>query len=637
MSVVMGVAFAVMGGVTFILSKVGFTNIMKGVIAIPVLATAIMLSSHILSAGNYAEYPSLGWSLGVAASVAAFGVGAALLGPMVFGPQALVFAAGLVAVLGVAATIVAASHILAAGNYAKYPSLGWSTSVALSMGAFTAGMVLLGGMIVASFGVGALALKAGSDAVLGVAQTIVDASFILAKGNWKKGPTVAWSTGVAIALGAFSPVYGMLLKNAPGLFSKGGGVGPEEFSTAIVTVSEGIIKAASIFSKNKTAWKNGPTKEWATGVGIALGAFAPVYAMLLKNSEIFSSGVGPKEFSAAIVTVSNGIIAAAKVFAKNKAPFKEGMYPSVKWGQGVGGALLAFAPVFTALSKDTGFFTSGDEVITNMVNGVLRIAGAIVGVAKKFSDPKVSWTSYPGANWSKMVKNSVVSYVNAAKEIDEMGVNNWSLSVLQSTVEKLVRVAKLMSINSKHFNADINPNFMKSISSNLYFYMAVAEKLSAKQGGLGSMLKGAFKGDPMINMANGMVHLAKAYDKLAASLTKLGTAMNGINDKKISQMQKMSRIKADGGGNSYSAAGASPVSVISGGSFFGTSVASPGATAVKKPAVGSAKGGKYGDVTKQNDMMIELLIELNNKLAPGSTLDAMAQKKLSEKKDSALQ
>jgi hypothetical protein len=420
------------------------------------------------------------------------------------------------------------------------------------------------------------------------------------------------------------------------LFSKGGGVGPEEFSTAIVTVSEGIIKAASIFAQNKTAWKNGPTKEWATGVGIALGAFAPVYAMLLKNSEIFSSGLGPKEFSAAIVTVSKGIITAAGVFADNTAPFKEGMYPSAEWGRGVGGALTAFAPVFTALSNDTGFFTSKDDVINGMVNGILRIAGAIVGVAKKFSDPKVSWTSYPSANWSKMVKNGVVSYVNTAKEIDEMNVDIWSLYKLQSTVEKLVKVAKLISMNSKHFNAKINPNFMKSLSSNLYYYMEVAENLSSKKGGLGSMF-GAFKGDPMINMANGMVYLAKAYDKLAASLTKLGTAMNGINDKKISQMQRMSSIKADGGSNRYSAnAGASPVSVISGGSFFGTSVASPVTAAIKKPGAGSANAGKYGDLAKQNDMMIELLIELNNKLAPGSTLDAMAQKKLSEKKNSSL-
>ena len=645
MSVVMGIAFIVMGGVTYVLGKIGFTNIMKGVLAIPVLATAIMLSSHILSAGNYADYPSLGWSFGVGSSLLVFGGAAYALGSIIMtGIGGVALLAGAAGVLGVAATIVAASHILAEGSYTKYPSLGWSTSVALSLGAFTTGMVLLGGMIIASFGIGAAALAAGSEAVLGVAQTIVDTSFILAKGKWTKGPTVAWASGVAIALAAFSPIYAMLMANGVAKIFGGGGIGPEDFSTAITTVSKGIIDAASFFAdpKNKGVWKGGPTKEWAEGVGTAIGAFSPVYGMLLANGiadMIGGGGIGPEEFSSAIVTVSKGIITAAKEFADNTAPFAEGTYPSAKWGEGVGGALLAFAPVFKALSEDTGIFKSEDKVISGMVNGILRIAGAIVGVAKKFSDPKVSWTSYPNANWSKMVKNSVVSYVNVAKEIDEMDVDNWTLHKLHSTVERLVKVAKLMSMNSKHFNAKINPNFMKSISSNLYFYMAVAEKLSSKQGGLGSMLKGAFKGDPMINMANGMVHLAKAYDKLAVSLTKLGAAMNGINDKKISQMERMTRINSNKSKEPTSAVGGVLSSIFSGGSTS-TDVAPPvsvvSPVSVGKKSEGGSKG-KYGDISRQNDMMIELLRELNAKLGEGSNIDSAMIKNLSEKKDSALQ
>jgi hypothetical protein len=238
-----------------------------------------------------------------------------------------------------------------------------------------------------------------------------------------------------------------------------------------------------------------------------------------------------------------------------------------------------------------------------------------------------------------MVKSGVVSYVTTAKEIDEMGVDNWTLYTLQSTVERLVKVAKLISMNSKHFNAKINPNFMKSISSNLYYYMAVAENLSSKQGGLGSMLKGAFKGDPMINMANGMVHLAKAYDKLAASLTKLGTAMNGINDKKISQMERMTRINSNKNEQPTSAVGNMLSSVFGGGSPSAdvaspVSVASP-VNVGKKAAAGSK--GKYGDTGKQNDMIIELLRELNAKLGEGSNIDSAMIKNLSEKKDSALQ
>lgn len=642
-----GLAIVVFGAIGWVLMKIGsISTYIKGGIAILAVATTIMAASHILAVGNYKKYPKLSWAIGVAASIAAFGVAAALLGPMVFGPQALVFGAGLLAVLGVAATIMAASHILAEGKYTKYPTLGWSMGVALSLAAFTTGMVLLGGMIVASFGIGALALEAGSEAVLGVAQTIVDASYILAKGKWGKGPTVAWSSGVAIALGAFSPIYKMLMNNAPGLFTKGGGVGPDDFAKAIVTVTRGIITAANEFAspKNKNIWKNGPTKAWATGVGIALGAFAPVYGMLMNNAAMKAvtgkGGVGPEDFSKAILTVTKGIITAAEEFARNTAPFKEGMYPSKQWGEGVGAALNAFAPVFRALSEDTGWFTSGDDVINGMVNGVLRMASAIVGVALMFSQDGLKWDSYPSQDWAKNIKSSVLSYIDTAKSIDSMEVDWMTLSNMDNLVRKLTTTARLFGINEKYFNTKINPNFMRSISSNLFYYMAVAERLKSKQGGIGSMLKGALMGDPITNIANGMVQLAKAYDRLAISLNKLGASMKGIDDKKISQMERMSRIRVKTESKGFfGAIGDAIGSAFGGGSAAAVSApamappsSSPGGKKEAKPKV-----GKYGDIHKQNDMIIELLMELNGKLGPGSSIDSVMQKKLTEKKDSNLQ
>ena len=152
----------------------------------------------------------------------------------------------------------------------------------------------------------------------------------------------------------------------------------------------------------------------------ALGAFAPVYMMLLENAPgIFSKGggVGPEDFAKAVMTVTRGIIAAAGVFAENTAQFEEGKYPSVKWGQGVGAALNAFSPVFTALSKDTGWFTSGDEVINNMVNGIVRIAGAIVRVARKFEWSKMKWDSTPTKDWSWNVSKAIKSYVKMVSDI----------------------------------------------------------------------------------------------------------------------------------------------------------------------------------------------------------------------------
>ena len=423
--------------------------------------------------------------------------------------------------------------------------------------------------------------------------------------------------------------------------------------------------------------------------------------MLLKNAPgIFSKGggVGPNEFAKAIVTVTKGIIAAAGEFAKNTAPFKEGMYPSVQWGQGVGAALNAFAPVFKALSQDTGWFTSGDDVINNMVNGVVKIAGAIVRVAQKFEWSKMKWDSTPTKAWSWNVSNAIKTYAKLAAEVGEdlflsnlylpMKVVNSMVTVgkiidknkkafssylnpsfvpiLATSVKGYVKltefvtsspamllndtgvknIAAQMSLtaaivgkNAKYFNAKIDPNFMKSVASNLFYYMAVAKKLEAQRGGLGSMVKNALGGNPMTNMANGMILLAKAYDKLASSITKMGTAMNNINDKKLSQMERMSRIKTKTESKGFFGSLGETVGSVAGavvGAAAGVTMVSSGGGGAgarkEKPRV-----GKYGDIHKQNDMIIDMLRELNEKLGPGSSIDTVMQKKLTEKKDSSLQ
>lgn len=723
-SLFVGLSIVVFGVIAWGLMKLGgVATYIKGGIAVLIVAAAVMATSHIVNAGNYKNYPKLGWTIGVGASLVAFGIAMGVLGLIVTSGVGLaVLAAGALGVLAVAATIVATSHILAKGKYAsgKYPSLGWSMGVGLALTAFGGGMVLLGGLIIASFGIGGLMLAAGAKAVLTVAETIVKASHILARGKWKKGPTVEWASGVAIALGAFMPVYQMLMNNGIMKIFGGGGVGPADFAKAIVTVTKGILTAASEFAspKNKGVWKKGPTKEWATGVGIALGAFAPIYGMLMNNGimKIFGGGgigpkdfakaivtvsqgiitaakefaspdnkgvwkkaptkewatgvglalkafmpvyamlmnnanmkaftgkggVGPAAFASAVVTVSKGIIAAAKEFAKNTAPFKDGMYPSVKWGQGVGAALQAFAPVFKALHEDAGLFTSGQEVIDNMVNGIVSIAGAIVRVAKKFSDPDISWKSYPDKNWATHIKMTTLRYLWAVKKVNEQGIDYISLSVFDSLVDRLARTARIMGKNQQYFNAKINPNFMKSISSNLFYYMAVAEKLRSKQGGVGSMIKGALMGDPITNIANGMLQLAKAYDKLAISLKKLGSSMNGINDKKIAQMERMAKLSKGQSKGLMGSIGDAVGSVVgaAGGLVSGAmNMVTPGGGG---PGSGKAtkerpKVGKYGDIHRQNDMIIDLLMDLNSKIGAGSNIDTAMLKKINEKKDSKLQ
>ena len=268
-------AIGVFGGLSFLLMKIGgLTTYIKGSLAIVLLATTMMVSSHIIAMGNYGNYPSPRWALGVGGSLLGFGLAAIGLGLAMMFDGGLTLLLGSVAVLGVALTIVGVSHIIAKGNYSKYPSMAWIGGVGLTMTGFTLAMITLGGLIVGSFGLGAVALAAGSNAVLSVARTMVKTSFILQNGKWTGGPTKAWSEGVSIALGAFMPVYDMLLDSNAiwGSITGSKGVTPQKFGKAIEAITKSIVLAAIILGSFPGVWKGGPTKEWSEGVGIAIGA-----------------------------------------------------------------------------------------------------------------------------------------------------------------------------------------------------------------------------------------------------------------------------------------------------------------------------------------------------------------------------
>ena len=240
-----------------VLSQLSLGDVIKGALIIPILATAIMISSLILDIGEYKNYPGLGWVAGVSLSLLTFGLGAIALGIAVFGPQALVFAAGLAAIIGVAGTIVAVSSILKNGKYDNPGMLNWAVATSLLFATFTPVMLLLGAAALASTIISAFGpnpWEMAKTAIEDVAKTIVSASVILSDGyvdkngtkvkpNYKSGPTKDWTESVAIALGAFSPVHGMLMKNSLLSFLGIGGVGPDDFTNAIKTVSQGIVKA----------------------------------------------------------------------------------------------------------------------------------------------------------------------------------------------------------------------------------------------------------------------------------------------------------------------------------------------------------------------------------------------------------
>jgi hypothetical protein len=618
--VAFGLAAVVLGSIA--MSGFGALAILAGAAMILVVAATVVATSKILNKGSYDKFPPLLWALGTTAVMLPFGMAAVALGMIsISGIGAIAIAAGLLAILLIAETVVSTSKILNKGKYSGGPSYDWTLSTGLVMTGFGLAVLTLGTFIVGTLGLGWIALEAGAAAVDLVAESIVSASKILQKGKYSGGPTKEWAEGISISLGAFSPIYGMLMMS--GIFSLfgGGGVSPDDFAAAIETVSEGIVTAAGFFADNKSAFVNGPAKEWAEGVGTAIGAFAPVFQVLQDSAPgLFSSG-GPtvEDMSRAIMTISSGIVDAAKFFADpeiSKLFNTEGSYPSKKWGEGVGAALNAFAPVFKSMSEDSGWFTSGDDVVDGMVRAVSHISRAMVNAAITFTslDPS-AWGAYPTTSWGKGVGASVDSFLEVVDAVsgvsifdtinlrsvmvDMVGIAKllyrsqkfFSFSIsddfvakisknvlgyaeltkqlekaltitekktislgflgdvsittkraadtstINKVVNQMVMTAGILYKNRRFFDNKIDPDFMKSVSSNVMDYARLAKSLALDSDS--SALDELLGVDPISRAAKGMVKIASAYDKLASAIKGFSGALNGLDGGKVNMFRSL--------------------------------------------------------------------------------------------------
>ena len=392
-----GLAALALGAVIVGTLGLGGLAIAAGLLATIGIAKTIVKVDKIINSGTYSKYPGLKWILGVGASMTGFGLAAITLGSFILGTLGLgglAIKAGLVATESIAKTIVKVDKIIAGGSYSKGPGYKWVAGVGTVMTTFGLAAVTLGGFILGTLGLGGLAIKAGLTAVESIAKSIVSADKILATGDYTKGPKASWSSGISMALAAFSPIYEILLKNS-GWFKSG--VSPKQYAEAIRTISQGIVDAADFFGKAKTSFQNGPPIAWADGVSKALGAFFPIYEILLKNSGWFKSGVSPKQYAEAIKTISQGITDAADYFGKAKASFQNG--PPVAWADGVSKALGAFTPIYIILLKNSGWFKSGVSP-KQYAEAIKTISQGIVDAAGIFAKAKVAFQNPPPIKWA---------------------------------------------------------------------------------------------------------------------------------------------------------------------------------------------------------------------------------------------
>ena len=700
-----GLSIVVFGAVSWALMQIGnVATYVQGAVSIVVLAAAIMATSLILSLGNYKKYPSFKWTLGVGLALAAFGVGAILLGSQVMNPF---FYGGLAVILVVAATVVAASHILALGNYKKYPTAKWGLGVGLALGGFGVGAVLLGTQVLNPF------FYAGLGMILLVSGTIVAASHILAKGNYKKFPTVAWGKGVGLALGGFglgAVLLGIQVLNP--FFGSG--------LKKIKQVAQTIVDVSHIFTKGN--WKQFPDTKWAKGISALFKAMDPVFKTISNYDGLFGSF---DDIVDGLLRVSDGMVLLSMKFA-NSANWK---YPPLKWGEGVSKNIMKYVNLSNFVSDKLDFisfssirslvgemamtakilkrhetdfsfvmpenfmkilaqnifkyvsigkqlerlltveekksisfgflgkleYTSSRMVDTSLIN---RIASQMVITASILKKGEKNFKFVMPANYVKNLSTNLTGYAKLGREIEKLmtveekksisfgflGSFTYTArrtvdsSLVNRVANELVTTAVIMSKGAKYMT-DVNPNFMKNLAPNILYYAKLSAMLRKEQG-VGTFVKNMFFGDPITNVANGMIKLAKAYDRLAKSLRGFGGAIRGMDGEKLKQFRGMtSNIAVLSALDSKMFDNMLTV-LESRSSVFAKMLnaqapAPTGRSSVdlkKKEGPGKEKKGKHGDSHAQMDILIEMMAVLISQIGSGSTLDDFLQKKLTEKK-----
>ena len=515
-----------------VLSKLTILEVLKGAAMLLIIAGTITVASWILNEGTYEKYPDVFWAAGVGLSLGVFGLATVALGAVALtGIGAAAFLVGLPMIVTLAATIVETSRILAGGNFQVPGMLEWAVATAILYATFTPIVLIMGAVGMAAkaieFFSGVNPLVVAGEMILTMAQTMVDVSYKLAEGDYTGGPTMEWAGGVAIALGAFSPLYAMLVANKV-MSVFGGGIGPEDFNQAIRTVVGGIMFAAKEFA-GTTAFQGGPKKEWAEGVGGAISAFSMVYKVLVDSKGGWFKSAGPtvKEFNDAIETTVKGIILAAGLFADNTAVFDLSNTPKKEWSERVGGALNAFAPALEFITKNKGWFTKADP---NLIGNSIKSTAMGIYISSIILS-KGNYEEKLKKEWVYGVSDAIQVYVQLVFWLYQRTGLNKAKRYFSKVASDIVNTSFILAKGK--FKKNINVGYMDSLRDFTQTYVDLVMWVNKQNGlnnairyfngsgGLAGLLEGGF----------GEVAVLPAMLKTATVFNKIGKNLKGISSK----------------------------------------------------------------------------------------------------------
>lgn len=376
------------------------STLATAIIGLPILlvaiSAAIVGSSLVLSnIGNPLTDDQLIYivKLGLTMSLLSFTFGLTLKLVSNIKPTSL--AAGVLTIVAISGVVALSSRILSYGTYDKqYPSLRWSLGVSASLLGFSLAVVGLG--IIATSGIGAVALLAGSAATLGVAATIVGVSKILQYGVFNKFPSFSWAlgagtsmvvfSGLMLVMGSVGAVGGLLNKLSLGLIPNPNKVGIE----SILEIAYSIVAVDKILSTG--TYKNGPSFAWSAGVGTALVAFSGLTMMIGAIDGVSKLASGIVKFVTfgkvknlvsddALIKKAQSMVILSKVISVGDYT----KYPTVSWALGIGAAMTTYTALLNSLSGNTLSLTGllgKNDPIEKAISNMNKLGMGFMGLGK---------------------------------------------------------------------------------------------------------------------------------------------------------------------------------------------------------------------------------------------------------------
>lgn len=398
-------AFAVSMVIKALKDKSGRINpegVLLALTLIPAIAGGIVLASIAFQAFKKIDKPLdliLG-SISMGIAILAFAPSVWLLGKMNLKQLAL----GSLGVVLVSGAILASSLILNFGKYENQPPLKWAAGVGLSLLLFSPSVILLG--VVATSGVGVLAVAAGAGLTILLASTITLISHILNKGDFDSYPSAKWAAGVGLSMILFSPsliVLGVIAMTGVGLLAMAAGAG------LTILIASTIVSVSHIL--NKGDFNSYPSAKWAAGVGLSMLAFFPAILSLGLIGLISSKPI--RKGAELMKTLAQSIVDVSIIL--NSGKFTGG--PTEEWSKGISNALVPFVDVFELINKRRSTRREGAEGFGDFMTIIASSMITVANVLGSYDWKSVS--NYPSKQWGEGVGSALLPFTDLYEVINE--------------------------------------------------------------------------------------------------------------------------------------------------------------------------------------------------------------------------